>query len=349
MQTHPDSLAQEVVSWQLAYGRHDLPWQGTRDPYRIWLSEIMLQQTQVAAVIGYYQRFLDRFPDVRALALAQQEEVMALWSGLGYYTRARNLHACAKEVLARFDGQFPRDPLQLASLPGIGRSTAAAVAAFAFDYASPILDGNVKRVFCRVFAIHGVPTLPATEKVLWAVAERETPTTQIVAYTQGVMDLGATVCTRSRPRCELCPLQARCQAFAQGIQAQLPTKKPKKTLPERQLKWLVLRRGDSVLLTKRGPGAVWEGLWAFPEFMQEELLPVPAQPLEPVLHQFSHYRIVATPFLAQECDSTVLFAQDAKQVDYMKKECIWLAREEWATAALPAPIKKFLLENLLAS
>jgi A/G-specific adenine glycosylase len=343
MQMHPDSLAHDVLTWQLVHGRHDLPWQGTRDPYRIWLSEIMLQQTQVAAVIGYYQRFLERFPDVRALALAQQDEVMALWSGLGYYTRARNLHACAKEVLARFNGQFPNNPQELASLPGIGRSTAAAVAAFAFDHASPILDGNVKRVFCRVFAIAGVPSLPSTEKVLWAVAERETPARQIVAYTQGVMDLGATVCTRSRPRCDICPLQARCQAYAHGLQAQLPTRKPKKILPERRLSWLVLRRGDAVLLSKRGPGAVWEGLWAFPEYAANETLPISAVALTPIAHQFSHYRIVATPFLVKEPDPADLFAREALRTG---GEWNWLARDEWEKAALPAPIKKFLLEQL---
>jgi A/G-specific adenine glycosylase len=343
MHAHPDSLAQSIVAWQAVHGRHDLPWQGTRDPYRIWLSEIMLQQTQVAAVIGYYQRFLARFPSVAHLAQGTQEEVLALWSGLGYYTRARNLHACAIQVLENFNGQFPRDPALLETLPGIGRSTAAAIAAFAFDHSSPILDGNVKRVFCRVFAIEGVPSQPAVEKVLWGLAQRETPSSEhIVAYTQGVMDLGATLCTRSRPRCLECPLQSRCLAFSRGLQSSLPTPKPKKMLPERRLKWLVIQREGAVLLRKRGPGAVWEGLWAFPEFAQELDLPVPTQTLPIIEHQFSHYRLVATPCLAQ-LDGPVAVQEEQVGASQDPAQWIWLEQGDWAEAALPAPIKKFLL------
>jgi A/G-specific adenine glycosylase len=268
--------------------------------------------------------------------------VLGLWSGLGYYTRARNLHACAQQVLARFGGQFPREPALLETLPGIGRSTAAAIAAFAFDHSSPILDGNVKRVFCRVFAIQGVPSQPAVEKVLWELAIRETPLENIVAYTQGVMDLGATLCTRSRPRCGDCPLQNRCLAFERGMQASLPTPKPKKLLPERRLKWLILERADAVLVCKRGPGAVWEGLWAFPEYAQDAPLPLPAHALPVIEHQFSHYRLVATPCLVQANAS--FSVQQEQVVDAREQtEWTWLAQADWEQAALPAPIKKFLL------
>ncbi|MGE5622963.1 MAG: A/G-specific adenine glycosylase, partial [Bacillota bacterium] len=204
----------QVIRWQKQHGRHALPWQNTRDAYRIWLSEIMLQQTQVAAVIPYYQRFLERFPDVFVLAAAPAEEVMAYWSGLGYYSRARNLHRCAQRVVSEYGGVFPSDPVLLADLPGIGRSTAAAIAAFAYGARAAILDGNVKRVFCRVFGVDGFPGTKPVEDKLWRRAIALLPQDDIEAYTQGLMDLGATVCTRSSPSCEACPLAQRCVARA---------------------------------------------------------------------------------------------------------------------------------------
>src|SRR3569833_3131900 len=201
-----DDFAEIVIEWQKAYGRHALPWQNTRDPYRIWLSEIMLQQTQVAAVIPYYQRFLLRFPDVQSLATAVQEEVMAHWSGLGYYSRARNLHRCAQRVCIEYQGIFPDDPALLAALPGIGRSTAAAIAAFAYGVRAAILDGNVKRVFCRVFGVEGFPGEKAVENLLWQRAVALLPEADVEAYTQGLMDMGATLCTRGKPTNNNCPM-----------------------------------------------------------------------------------------------------------------------------------------------
>ena len=226
------SFSQAVIDWQRSHGRHTLPWQNTTDAYRVWLSEIMLQQTQVAAVLGYYARFLERFPTVQALAEAPSEDVMAHWSGLGYYTRARNLHAAAKRVVQDYDGVFPSDPALLADLPGIGRSTAAAIAAFSGGVRAAIMDGNVKRVFARVFGIDAYPGIKPVEDAMWRRAEALLPETQnnpgaIEAYTQGLMDLGATLCTRSRPDCGRCPLQDRCVAFATGRTAELPVRKPK--------------------------------------------------------------------------------------------------------------------------
>ena len=215
-------FARRIIEWQRESGRHDLPWQSSRDPYAIWVSEIMLQQTQVATVVRYYQRFLARFPDIGALARADLDAVLQLWSGLGYYSRARNLHAAAQQLAFRHDGQFPRDPQAIASLPGVGRSTAAAIAALAFGVRGAILDGNVKRVLCRAFGIDADPGASATQRTLWALAEALLPVRDIEAYTQGLMDLGATVCVRSAPRCSLCPLRADCVAARLGRVDELP-------------------------------------------------------------------------------------------------------------------------------
>ncbi len=258
-------FSDRVVDWQRVHGRHDLPWQRTDDPYRIWISEIMLQQTQVAAVIPFYLRFIDRFPDVSALAAATPDEVMRLWSGLGYYGRARNLLACARRIVEQFDGEFPRSAEVLAGLPGIGRSTAAAIAAFAFGERVAILDGNVKRVLCRFEGVEGFPGVAAIERRLWEIAERELPAAGIQGYTQGLMDLGATHCSRRKPACDRCPLAERCVARAQGRVAELPTPRPRRTLPVRETAMLVLRRADEVLLERRAPTGVWGGLWSLPE------------------------------------------------------------------------------------
>ncbi len=219
-------FAARVVAWQRAHGRHDLPWQRTRDPYRIWLSEIMLQQTQVATVVPYYDRFLAAFPDVAALAAAPEDRVLERWSGLGYYRRAHHLHAAAKMVVARHGGAFPRDPSAIAALPGIGRSTAAAIAAFAFGARAAILDGNVKRVLARHRGIGGYPGAPRVERTLWALAESLLPARGIETYTQALMDLGATICTRAAPRCAACPVAAGCVARRSGRAAELPSPRP---------------------------------------------------------------------------------------------------------------------------
>lgn len=261
----PAELARCVVAWQRHAGRHDLPWQRTRDPYRVWLSEIMLQQTQVATVIGYYERFLTRFPDVAALAAAAPDEVLAAWSGLGYYRRARLLHHCAQEVMQRFGGRFPGHAAALATLPGIGRSTAAAIAAFCFGQRVAILDGNVKRVLSRALGFEGDLARAAQERALWALAEALVPARGVEAYTQGLMDLGARVCTARRPDCGACPLAATCIARAQGRPQAYPvkTRRARRQRRASELLWLI-HRGRVWLVPRPGEG-VWAGLWCLPE------------------------------------------------------------------------------------
>jgi len=336
-----------VIAWQHCHGRHDLPWQNTRDPYRIWLSEIMLQQTQVAAVIPYYQRFLERFPDVASLAGAAQEDVMALWSGLGYYSRARNLHRCAQRVVAEHGGRFPEDPALLAELPGIGRSTAAAIAAFAFGARAAILDGNVKRVFCRAFGIEGFPGARAVEQALWERAQALLPEREVEAYTQGLMDLGATVCTRGRPACGRCPLQQRCAAHAGGRVHLLPTPRPAKAIPTRSTVMLVIESQDRVLLEQRPDSGIWGGLLSLPEVEADGDrnaglaraatpfgMPEAFEALQPFTHVFTHFRLQVAPFRTRIAH-IVPFAGEQRHV--------WVAKSELKDAALPAPVKKLLL------
>ena len=335
-------LAARVIAWQRAHGRHDLPWQNTRDPYRIWLSEIMLQQTQVAAVIGYYARFLERFPTLAALAAASVDEVLALWSGLGYYSRARNLHACAQRLMAEHGGHFPSDPDLLAQLPGIGRSTAAAIAAFAFGARAAILDGNVKRVFARHFGVEGWPNTPAIERALWQRAQDLLPDgdqTAIAAYTQGLMDLGATLCTRSRPRCADCPLRATCVALRTDRTAELPAARPKKAVPTRYAHVLVALCAGEVLVEKRPPTGIWGGLWSLPQFDDAQALQAAAARLgarqidawPERKHAFTHYTLRFTPHLAQVRSRT----PSAQAPGLM-----WLPLSDRAGAALPTPVRR---------
>ena len=266
------SLADALIAWQRRHGRHDLPWLGQRDPYRVWLSEIMLQQTQVGTVLAYYGRFLARCPDVVTLAQASSDEVMGLWAGLGYYSRARNLHRCARQVVAEHGGQFPRRADQLAELPGIGRSTAAAIAAFCFDERVAILDGNVKRVLSRVLGFGDDLAVAGHERALWARATALLPAraADMPAYTQGLMDLGATLCQVREPRCGDCPWQARCVALAQGRPQAYPVKTRKLRRHERSswCLWLCDAEG-AVWLHKRAPQGIWAGLWAWPMFDAE--------------------------------------------------------------------------------
>ncbi len=342
------AFAESLVAWQQRHGRHALPWQQTRDAYRIWLSEIMLQQTQVATVIPYYQRFLQRFPDVRALASAPVDEVMALWAGLGYYTRARNLHRCAQAVVERHEGRFPSDVEALADLPGIGRSTAAAISAFAYGTRAAILDGNVKRVFCRVFGIEGFPGQASVERELWLRASALLPERDIEAYTQGLMDLGATLCTRSRPRCGDCPMQVRCVTHATGRTADLPARKPKAAVPEKSTVMLVVIHDGEILLEQRPPSGIWGGLLSLPELerLGAGIDPSAAaaaladfgevmasEPLSPFMHAFTHYRLQVMPL------KIVLSRRhlSAAQPGYR-----WLPIDMLAEAALPAPVKKLL-------
>jgi A/G-specific adenine glycosylase len=345
-------FAHALIDWQKQHGRHQLPWQRTRDAYRIWLSEIMLQQTQVATVIPYYARFLKRFPDVAALAAAPVEEVMAHWSGLGYYTRARNLHRCAQQIVDHHAGTFPKDPDTLASLPGIGKSTAAAIAAFAYGARAAIMDGNVKRVFCRVFGIEGFPGQAAVEKHLWQRAAALLPARDIEAYTQGLMDLGATVCTRTRPACERCPMQARCIAHAGGRTAELPARKPKKAIPEKSTIMLVVIHDGDILMEQRPPKGIWGGLLSLPEldrlstakvgddFSAQLALALSSfgeiesvQTLAGFIHGFTHYRLSVAPVQVRLQERHLMAAQS----DYQ-----WRALEDISSAALPAPVRKLL-------
>jgi A/G-specific adenine glycosylase len=304
----------------------------------------MLQQTQVASVIAYYQRFMARFPSIATLAAAEQEEVLQLWSGLGYYSRARNLHNAAQIVMDDFAGQFPLAFAAIQNLPGIGRSTAAAIAAFAFNQSHAILDGNVKRVFARHFLVEGWPGLPKVEKQLWLLAEKLLPPTNMVAYTQGLMDLGATLCSRARPQCDRCPLNTTCQAYQQQRVNELPSPKPRKIVPEKQTKMLLLMRGNEVMLEKRPPSGIWGGLWSLPEIGLEENAEQVAvysygiraeclTALESIRHSFTHFRLLIQPQPMQVLE----ILPQAREVGI-----IWLTLEDAIGAALPTPVRKIL-------
>jgi len=333
-------LAECVVHWQAKHGRHTLPWQRTRDPYRVWLSEIMLQQTQVATVMDYYGRFLARFPDVQALAAARLDEVLALWSGLGYYSRARNLHRCAQQVMALHGGAFPATAAGLATLPGIGRSTAAAIAAFCHGERVAILDGNVKRVLTRVLGFDGDLAESRHEKRLWALAESLLPASGIEAYTQGLMDLGATVCVTRQPRCETCPLAEPCVARAQGR----PQAYPVKTRKLRRRAWrhalLHLTQGEHVWLVQRPANGVWAGLWTLPQADEPSTwvdwaaaAGAQAQVGEAFLHVLTHADWRLTPV-------SVRLAEDAPTPAGLEGR--WFHRTEALALGLPAPVRKLL-------
>ncbi|MFK7861610.1 MAG: A/G-specific adenine glycosylase [Granulosicoccus sp.] len=264
--SNPDRFAQAVLEWFDVHGRKHLPWQQNKTPYRVWVSEIMLQQTQVATVIPYYEKFMNRFPDLQALAEAPEDEVLAHWSGLGYYARARNLHKCAKIALAEHNGQLPDDVELLVQMPGIGRSTAGAILSLSLGQSHAILDGNVKRVLARYRAVDGWPGSTAVLSHLWDISTRYTPEVRTADFNQAMMDLGATLCTRSRPACDRCPLASDCQAFASGEIARYPGKKPKKQIPVKSTVMLKISNRDAaVLLQKRPPSGIWGGLWSLPE------------------------------------------------------------------------------------
>jgi len=336
-------LAARIIRWQKKHGRHDLPWQGTRDAYRIWLAEIMLQQTQVAAVIPYYRRFLARFRDLRSLAAAPLDDVLALWSGLGYYARARSLHRAAGVIADQHRGRFPRDVDAIRALPGIGRSTAAAISVFAFGGRHAILDGNVKRLFARLFGIRGWPGDARTEARLWRAAERELPQRGVETYTQGLMDLGATVCTRSKPCCGDCPLRRDCVALARGMVARLPAPRPRKALPQRSTRMLVLMHAGQVLLEKRAPSGIWGGMWSLPEAApRDDLGALCAQrygaqvaacePLPAIAHGFTHFKLAIEP-------QRVRVARVASNA---VPGAMWLPLEDALGAAIPAPVRRIL-------
>jgi len=310
--TAKSDFAARVIAWQRTHGRHDLPWQNTRDAYRIWLSEVMLQQTQVATVLPYYDRFVAAFPTVDALAAAALARVLERWSGLGYYRRAHHLHAAARMVVQQHGGRFPSDATTLAMLPGVGRSTAAAIAAFASGERGAILDGNVRRVLARHRGIGGWPGIPQIEAQLWRVAEALLPgppdgaSNAIAAYTQGMMDIGATVCTRTRPRCDVCPVSDGCVARRDARIDELPSARPRKALPKRAIIMLLLERRGEILLEQRPPLGIWGGLWSFPELSLGEDIDAylsvrfnatadAIERLPPRRHVFTHFALTMHP------------------------------------------------------
>lgn len=332
----------QVIRWQRQHGRHDLPWQGTRDPYRIWLAEIMLQQTQVAAVIPYYARFLKKFPTLAALARASEDTVMPYWAGLGYYARARNLAKAAQTVVREHHGVFPHDIEAIEALPGIGRSTAAAIAAFAFGARHAILDGNVKRVLARHFGISGDVKSKAVETDMWALATDLLPRRNIEGYTQGLMDLGATLCTRRAPRCRECPVQKSCVALAEERVAELPTRGKVAATPERSVQMLVMIALGEVLLERRPSSGIWGGLWSFPEVASGTDAARVARtrygihgragvPLPPLRHGFTHFTLTIAPV-------TIMLSARPPA----RPGAVWIALADAVDAAVPAPVKRIL-------
>ena len=347
----PAGFAEEIVRWQMCHGRHTLPWQNTGDPYRVWLSEIMLQQTQVATVIEYYIRFLERFPTVAKLAEAGEDAVLGLWSGLGYYSRARNLHRCAQDVVALHGGQFPRTAAQLQTLPGIGRSTAAAIASFCFGERIAILDGNVKRVLTRVLGFSADLAKSANEHALWAKATELLPISNLPEsmprYTQGLMDLGATICSGRQPKCLLCPVQKICLSRADGNPEKYPVKMRTLKRSQQALSLLLARRPDGACwLEKRPVPGIWGGLFCLPAFESDEalkaflppVLPFEVQPLPPLIHVLTHKDLHLSPWHARLLSSHALPAAGEAGI------CngAWFSPSEWETLGLPAPIRKLL-------
>ena len=338
-------FAERLLTWFDVSGRHDLPWQHPRTPYRVWLSEIMLQQTQVRVVVPYFERFVEVLPDVAALAAASQDQVMALWSGLGYYARARHLHAAAQRCVERHDGDLPRDLDALMALPGIGRSTAGAILSQAWGDPQPILDGNVKRVLARVFGIEGWPGTPAIEKRLWSIAASLLPDARLADYTQAQMDFGATLCTRHDPACVLCPLQDDCVARRDGRTAELPTPKPGKPLPERWAVAMLIRDADGrVLLQRRPSTGIWAALWSLPEAPDHDAARRwfdahidgdydAADALDEILHGFTHYRLTLHPLAWRGAR-----LRKADTDPHLR----WVARSEFDALGIPAPIRTLI-------
>ncbi|MEF8763308.1 A/G-specific adenine glycosylase [Stenotrophomonas sp. A3_2] len=341
-----DDFIARLLHWFDDHGRHDLPWQHPRSPYRVWLSEIMLQQTQVTTVIPYFLRFLQHFPTLPDLAAASNDAVMAQWAGLGYYARARNLHAAAKRCVELHGGDLPRDFDALHALPGIGRSTAGAILSQAWNDPFAILDGNVKRVLSRYHGIDGFPGLPVIEKQLWAIAEAhvaKVPAGRMADYTQAQMDLGASVCSRAKPACVICPLQDTCVARSEGRTAELPTPKPSKTLPEREAVALLLRDAQQrVLLQKRPDTGIWAQLWTLPQAEAGSDLQdwfdahvdgslEDAEELPVLQHTFSHYRL-----------HLQILSRKVRGLRVEEPTLRWVANDELPALGLPAPIRKLL-------
>ena len=338
-------ISNQLIKWHKTSGRHNLPWQNTDDPYLIWLSEIMLQQTQVSTVLDYFNKFIKRFPNINTLASAEEERVLELWSGLGYYTRARNLHKTAIRVSKNYNGKFPSSFDTLLSLPGIGRSTAGAISAFAFKKKKPILDGNVKRVFTRYFGIKEWAGKLSVEKELWEIATHNLPKTNkhIHTYTQALMDLGATICKRSQPSCNNCPIQSKCISFEKNLTKEIPVSKPKRKLPINEIYLLIINSNDCYLFKKNPSKGIWAGLWSMPElenfqntanWIKENLSDNNYKMMEKGKHKtsFTHYK------LNIHFQYILLNRLKLLKIDNYK----WINKGDLKNAAIPSPIKKIL-------
>lgn len=343
-----DAFTKNLLAWFDQHGRRNLPWQHPRTSYRVWLSEVMLQQTQVRTVIPYFERFVHSLPSLAELAAASEDRVLALWSGLGYYSRARNLHRSARLCVEQHAGELPDSIELLAALPGIGRSTAAAILAQAHGQSHAILDGNVRRVLARFHGVHGWPGASVVQKQLWQLAEAHTPVSRVADYTQAIMDLGATICTRSKPSCDECPQRRECIALRDGLTATLPQSKPAKKVPIRTTTMLIARDSEGrVLLERRPPSGVWARLWSFPEgadaeqarFGMTELMdsePAAIRVLPELLHTFSHFKLRITPVLFDVAFQATHVADDP--------DCGWFMPEDLDELGLPAPVRKLLLQ-----
>ncbi len=345
--TLPHLFAEKLLRWYKTQGRHDLPWKKQKTAYPVWLSEIMLQQTQVSTVIPYFERFMKAFPNVKQLGKAPLDQVLHYWSGLGYYARARNLHKTAQIVTEQCKGSFPRTVEELQALPGIGRSTAGAIVAQAFNQFAPILDANVKRVLSRYHCIEGYPGQKEVEERLWRLANAYTPRARVADYTQAIMDLGATCCTRTQPQCHICPLQSDCLAHKQGTQTHYPHKKVKKAVPKRTVTMLIVRTAKHVLLEQRPLKGIWAGLWSLPEFSDHKELEkflkktllvqnFTRQVLEPFIHTFTHFHLQISPML-------VILRQAPSLPE--KTRFSWVNAQGLTQRGLPAPIKKLLITS----
>jgi A/G-specific adenine glycosylase len=350
----PQQFAEQLLTWYKHHGRHQLPWQNDPTPYRVWVSEVMLQQTQVATVVPYYERFMSRFRDIKSLAQSPLDEVLHLWTGLGYYARARNLHACALAVLENHHGELPATLQALMTLPGIGRSTAGAVLALSSGQRQPILDGNVKRVMARVFGIGGDPSSSAAIAALWAQSEACTPYANVREYTQAIMDLGATLCTRSKPACARCPVSSNCFAALEGRQAEFPGKKTKRIRPSREATLLIAQSGNDaslkVLIERRPSAGIWGGLWSPPQFdsqiaalnwVRQEIgePECESQHLPSIDHAFTHFDLRLNPVIVRCRAGHAIRDEDDR---------LWYPLEAPPRIGLPQPIRK-LFEHLRAA
>lgn len=345
----PVEFGPAVVAWYNQHGRKDLPWQQDPSPYRVWVSEIMLQQTQVSTVLDYFARFMQALPSIQALAAAPLDEVLHLWTGLGYYSRARNLHKTAQIICQNYSGELPRDVQVLATLPGIGPSTAGAIASLSMDLRAPILDGNVKRVLARYSALASYPGSSQASKQLWQLAEQLTPQQDVAQYTQAMMDLGATLCTRKQPDCSRCPVRQGCLAYQTNQQHCLPVTRPRKTLPEKHVSMpLLVNQNGAILLYQRPSTGLWGGLWSLPELsdiqqlnallQQHQLQPEQQQALTPLRHTFSHFHLSIEPWLIR--------VQSSNSLAVAENNWLWYNPYNPPRLGLAAPVKELIERTL---